>query len=233
MGAAPSPPEGEQTSWWLPRPETLPEPIVPPPSPSVAGAPPKLVLPVLRVVGQVGSTYVITEGPEGMYLIDQHAAHERVLYERIVRARAESSPEIQPLLDPLTFEPTAAQASAAGDYAEHLAALGFTLEPFGERSYLLRAAPAALAGRDPVRVVAEFLDAVVSAEGAPVDRAERAAMTLACHAAVRAGKTLALEEMRELVRLLELCESPRTCPHGRPTMIHVSAAALEREFGRR
>jgi DNA mismatch repair protein MutL len=89
-----------------------------------------------------------------------------------------------------------------------------------------------LSGQDIARAVADFLDAVVG-EGGPVDRAERAAMTLACHAAVRAGKTMALEEMRELVRLLEGCASPRTCPHGRPTMVHVSAAALEREFGRR
>ena len=223
-GAPPQPP-----AWWrTPEPGTLPAPIV-------AGAPaspPRLVLPVLRVVGQVGSTYVIAEGPDGMYLIDQHAAHERVLFEQIARGRAAGAPDVQGLLDPLTFEPTPAQASAAAEYGDALSTLGFTLEPFGERAFLLRAVPAVLAGRDPVRTLADFLDAIV-AEGAPVDRAERAAMTLACHGAVRAGKTLALEEMRELVRLLEQSESPRTCPHGRPTMVLVSAAALEREFGRR
>lgn len=223
------PSAGSQSSWWrLPAPgEPLPQPVAAAPA-----APPRPSLPLLRVVGQVGSTYVITEGPEGMYLVDQHAAHERVLYEQIARARAERAPEVQGLLEPLTFEPSPAQAAALGEYGDALAALGFALEPFGERTLLLRTVPAVLTGRDPVRAVAEFLDAVVEG-GAPTDRAERAAMTLACHAAVRAGKTLAPDEMRELIRLLETCQSPRTCPHGRPTMIHVSAAALEREFGRR
>jgi DNA mismatch repair protein MutL len=207
--------------------EPLPEPVVPP-----ATSAPKPFLPLLRVIGQAGSTYVIAEGPDGMYMIDQHAAHERVLFERIARQQASAQPEIQGLLDPLPFEPAPAQAAALAEYADALAALGFAIEPFGEAAILLRAVPSVLAGRDITKAMADFLDAVV-AEGAPVDRAERAAMTLACHGAVRAGKTLTLDEMRELVRLLEGCESPRTCPHGRPTMVHVSAAALEREFGRR
>jgi len=124
------------------------------------------------------------------------------------------------------------QAAALEAYRAELAGLGFALEPFGERAVLIRAVPAELAGRDAARAVAEYLDAV-SAGSPPPDRAERAVMTLACHAAIRAGKTLTLEEMRELVRLLEASESPQGGPHGRPTMVHVSAAALEREFGRR
>jgi len=139
---------------------------------------------------------------------------------------------VQPLLEPVVFEPTPAQTAALAAYEAELAALGFALEPFGERAVLIRGVPAELAGRDAVRAVAEYLEAV-AADSPPSDRAERAMMTLACHAAVRAGKTLTLDEMRELVRLLEACESPQTCPHGRPTMVHVSAAALEREFGRR
>ena len=218
-----------EPGWWrTPAGEELPQPV----APEGPAAPPRLVLPVLRVVGQVGSTYVIAEGPEGMYLIDQHAAHERVLFERIVRERAAGTPEVQGLLDPFPFESTPAQAAALVEYGETLSALGFALETFGERSFLLRAVPAVLGGRDAARALADFLD-TVAAEGTPGDRAERAAMTLACHGAIRAGKTLAAEEMRELVRLLEQTESPRTCPHGRPTMVHVSAAALEREFGRR
>ncbi len=214
-------------AWCLPEPEALPRPVAPPSAP----APGRLVLPALRVVGQVAATYVVAEGPAGMYLIDQHAAHERVLYERI-RARRGGPPTAQPLLEAAVFEPTPAQAAALAAYEAELAALGFALEPFGERAVLIRAVPAELAGRDAARAVAEYLDAV-AADGPQPDRAERAAMTLACHAAVRAGKTLTLDEMRELVRLLEACEAPQSCPHGRPTMVHVSAAALEREFGRR
>ncbi len=219
--------EPEPATWRLPEPEALPRPVAPPPTPM----PGRLVLPVLRVVGQVAATYVVAEGPAGMYLIDQHAAHERVLYERI-RARQGGPPTVQALLEPVVFEPTPAQAAALAAYEAELAALGFALEPFGERAVLIRAVPAEMAGRDAARTMAEFLDAMV-AGGPPVDRAERAAMTLACHAAVRAGKTLTVDEMRELVRLLEACAAPQTCPHGRPTMVHVSAAALEREFGRR
>lgn len=223
--AAHVPAESESGTWREPEPGTLPRPVAPP------AVPGRLVLPALRVVGQVAATYVVAEGPAGMYLIDQHAAHERVLYERI-RVRRGGPAVVQPLLEPVVFEPTPAQTAALAAYEAELAALGFALEPFGERAVLIRGVPAELAGRDAVRAVAEYLEAV-AADSSPSDRAERAMMTLACHAAVRAGKTLTLDEMRELVRLLEACESPQTCPHGRPTMVHVSAAALEREFGRR
>jgi DNA mismatch repair protein MutL len=221
-------PSSETSFWRTAFDQPLPEPV----APQQPVATPRPFLPVLRVIGQAGSTYVIAEGPDGMYLIDQHAAHERVLFERISRQRAASAPDVQGLLDPLPFEPEPARAAALAEYGEVLAALGFAIEPFGERTVLVRAVPSLLAGRDVGRTLGDFLDAVV-ADGAPVDRAERAAMTPACHGAIRAGKTLSTEEMRELVQLLEQSESPRTCPHGRPTMIHVSAAALQREFGRR
>ena len=214
--------------WRTPSPDLLPRPVEQPAAPAT----PREVLPALRVIGQVGTTYIIAEGPEGMYLIDQHAAHERVLFERIARARAARRPEIQGLLDPLAFEPTAVQAAVLADYLDALSDLGYELAPFGERAYLVRAVPALFAGRDAVRELAGLLDGITG-DGMQVERPERVAATLACHAAVRAGKTLAPDEMRELVRLLEQAEAPRTCPHGRPTMVHVSAAALEREFGRR
>ena len=92
--------------------------------------------------------------------------------------------------------------------------------------------PAVLAGADPQRALGELLDGLTEALD-PEARRTRVAMTIACHAAVRAGKTMAMEEMRELLRLLEGCGLPRTCPHGRPTMLHLSADTLEREFRRR
>lgn len=189
-------------------------------------------LPILRVVGQTGSVYIVAEGPDGMYLVDQHAAHERVLYEQIVRERGARAVERQGLLTPASVELTPAQSTALSRNDEPLREHGFELEPFGARSYLLRAVPAVLRGKDPSRALAELLDDLLE-PGDAGDRESRLAMTLACHAAVRAGKTMALEEMRELLRLLEGCELPRTCPHGRPTMVHLSAAALEREFRRR
>jgi DNA mismatch repair protein MutL len=191
------------------------------------------VMPVLRVIGQMGTTYVIAEGPEGMYLIDQHAAHERVLYERILAQQSGSGPDVQGLLTPATLDLTPAQAAVLGAAAEPLTALGFDLAPFGERAVVVRALPAVLAGRDAGAAVAALLDALAEPEGTSEAGVDRTTMTLACHAAVRAGMTLSQDEMRELVRLLEQCASPRTCPHGRPTMMHLSAATLDREFRRR
>ena len=194
-------------------------------------ATPSQALPVLRVIGQMGGTYIITEGPEGMYLIDQHAAHERVLYERFWRKRQEGTPELQGLLEPLSLEVSPRQRTLIAEQAEPLAAHGFEIEPFGDGACVLRALPRSLAGGDVRQAVVEFLDLMF--EEGEGDRRDRVAMSLACHAAVRAGKTLSVEEMRELSRQLEESETPNTCPHGRPTMIHLSADALAREFGRR
>ena len=188
-------------------------------------------LPALRVIGQFGSTYVIAEGPDGMYLIDQHAAHERVLYERFCRQRLERAPEVQALLEPLALELSPPRRALLAEQEELLREHGFAVEPFGEEAYLLRALPASLAGSDPRQAVGSFLDLML--EEGEGDRRDRVAMSLACHGAIRAGKTLNQEEMRELVVQLEGSEAPNSCPHGRPTMIHMSADLLARQFGRR
>ena len=192
---------------------------------------PAETLPALRVIGQFGSTYVIAEGPDGMYLIDQHAAHERVLYERFCRQRLERAPEVQALLEPLALELSPPRRALLAEQEELLREHGFAVEPFGEEAYLLRALPASLAGSDPRQAVGSFLDLML--EEGEGDRRDRVAMSLACHGAIRAGKTLSQEEMRELVVQLEGSEAPNSCPHGRPTMIHMSAELLARQFGRR
>jgi DNA mismatch repair protein MutL len=191
---------------------------------------PAETLPVLRVIGQFGGVYIIAEGPEGMYMIDQHAAHERVLYERFVREREARRPDVQGLLEPLPLDLTPRQRSLVEAEGEALAAHGFVLEPFGEGAFVCRSVPAALAGTDLRERIARFLDLMAEEEG---DGRDRVAMSLACHGAIRAGKTLQAEEMRELVSQLEAAEAPHTCPHGRPTMVHVSAEMLARGFGRR
>ena len=200
-------------------------------APQAVPATPSQALPVLRVIGQMGGTYIIAEGPDGMYLIDQHAAHERVLYERFWGRRQERTPEVQGLLEPLSLELSPRQRTLIAEQAEPLAAHGFEIEPFGDGACVLRALPRSLAAGDVRQAVVEFLDLMF--EEGEGDRRDRVAMSLACHAAVRAGKTLSLDEMRELARQLEESETPNTCPHGRPTMIHLSAETLAREFGRR
>jgi len=189
-------------------------------------------LPMLRVLGQLGQTYIIAEGPGGMYLIDQHAAHERVLYERFTAERAHRAVASQQLLSPLPLELMPRQRVAMAEYLETLTELGFEIEPFGGETYLLRAVPAVLKGSDVGQAVTEILDELAE-EGSGETRAEKALISVVCHSAVRAGQILSMEEMRDLARQLEETSLPHTCPHGRPTMIHLSAEQLAREFGRR
>jgi DNA mismatch repair protein MutL len=189
-------------------------------------------LPMLRPVGQVGNTYVVAEGPEGMYLIDQHAAHERVLYERFLTAARSATPDVQPLLDPLTLELAAAQRAMLNEHREAFARLGFDIEHFGDSAYVVRAVPRELAGDDVGAHLLELLDRMCRDDAGSGAASHRVAASLACHAAVRAGKTMTEVEQRELLRLLEAAESPRACPHGRPTMVHLTADAIAREFRR-
>ena len=190
---------------------------------------PSKKIPPLRVLGQLGRTYIIAEGPEGMYLIDQHAAHERVLYERLLRERAKMAVSSQSLLEPLTLDLGPEEAAILEEELETLRSWGFDLEPFGGQTYLLRAVPAILKGGDLSQAVQEVIDEASRQAGR---WEEEFVISLACHGAVRAGQTMSDGEMRELVRQLEETSSPRTCPHGRPTMIHLSAEQLQREFGR-
>ena len=188
-------------------------------------------LPILRVVGQMANTYVIAEGPDGMYLIDQHAAHERVLFERIRNQRSRRAVEVQGLLQPVPVELTVRQQELMELQSEALSEYGFGIEHFGERTYLVRSVPALLKGQNVAQSLVEVLDFL--AEGEKGDRREEIAISLACHGAVRAGQALSHEEMLDLIRQLEQASQPRTCPHGRPTMIHLSASQLEKGFGRR
>jgi DNA mismatch repair protein MutL len=188
-------------------------------------------LPILRVVGQLASNYVMAEGPEGLYLIDQHAAHERVLFEKILAQRSQQKIEIQGLLEPVSLELSPKQEEVLKKKSELLGEFGFSLEAFGARSYLLRAVPAIMKEGNLAEAVRELLDSLATEEE-PSKRDEKIAQSVACHSAVKAGHSLNPEEMRELIKQLEQTKQPRTCPHGRPTMIHLSSRQLEKEFGR-
>jgi DNA mismatch repair protein MutL len=190
-------------------------------------------LPVMRVVGQVGSAYIITEGPDGLFLIDQHAAHERILFEQLLAQWQQRQVVTQGLVAPATVYLSPSQSHLVEENLSLLGDLGFTVEPFGPGAYQVRAMPAILTRSDP----AQALQAVVADlenETTPI-RAELEALVIkrVCKtAAVKAGQTLAHEEMEAMIAQLEMCEVPHTCPHGRPTLIHLSAAQLARHFGR-
>ncbi|MGB2814757.1 MAG: DNA mismatch repair endonuclease MutL [Dehalococcoidales bacterium] len=188
-----------------------------------------VALPVLRVLGQLMSSYIVAEGPDGLYLIDQHAAHERIVFEQVREQRSKGEIEVQGLLEPVPFEVTLLQETILKAHQQELVDFGFSLEPFGDRTYLARSVPQALSGGDWTGVLRELLD---SGEGMD-DWTEKVAISVACHSgAVRAGQSLSDEEMRALVRQLEKTVMPHTCPHGRPTLIHLSSSQLRREFGR-
>ena len=194
--------------------------------------PPMEAMSSLRILGQARSMYLVAEGPNGLYLLDQHAAHERVLFEKVLREVAGNVPHSQALLDPVSVELSPGQeelAQASGDLMDRY---GFMLEPFGERTYLLRAVPTTVGDRDPAKALLEILD-LIAYEGLLKEREEAMAASVACHGAIRAGMSLGQREMEDLVRQLQSCDSPHTCPHGRPTMIHLSSHHLEREFGRK
>ena len=188
--------------------------------------------PPLKVVGQLKLTYIVAEGQGGMYLVDQHAAHERVLFDRISQRSAERGTESQPLLSPVSVELTPSQAELLVNNLESLSEYGFRLEPFGDGSYLLRAVPAVLATEDPAKSLIDILD-IAAFEGMVRQKEDLMAASIACHGAVRAGKSLTEEEMGSLLEQLEATPNPHTCPHGRPTMVLFSSHHMEREFGRR
>ncbi len=193
----------------------------------------------LRMIGQLLATYVLLEGPEGLLLVDQHAAHERVLYERLRASWLSGKLPRQQLLAPAMLELPAPAVSACtrNDFA--LAQLGFEVEAFGEQSLAVRTVPELLAGRDPAPLLRELAEQLGSdeseragAERRPLDATDRLFATLACHAARRAGEALPLEELRFLMREVDSIPWAPTCPHGRPVVLPLSKGEIERRFGR-
>ena len=195
--------------------------------PPLAPQTPMVSLPTLRILGQLLSSYIIAEGRDGLYLIDQHAAHERILFEKIKHQRSRQEVEVQGLLEPVTFEVNPKEEEVLKSHYQKLAEFGFSIEPFGDKTYLVRAVPLVLYNKDWAGMMRQLLDFLSGG-----DWAETIAMSIACHSAVRAGQTLTDDEMDELVRQLEQAAIPHTCPHGRPTMIRLSSGQLEKEFGR-
>ena len=191
-------------------------------------------VPLLRVIGQVGAAYIVAEGPDGLYLVDQHAAHERVLYEAFGLQRAAAQIVSQALLEPVAVEVAPGAAALLEGQMDALRRIGFSLEPFGGNTFIVRSLPTVLGPVDPARAVRVVVEDFEEDETLLAAEVEARLIARVCkRAAVKAGQVLSLTEQVELIRQLEKCVSPRTCPHGRPTMIHLSVDAVERQFGRK
>lgn len=210
-------------------------PASPPPERRIEpSAQSEMFVPVLRSVGQVGASYLVAEGPDGVYLIDQHAAHERVLFERLMRQVEAQAAESQSLLEPEDVTLAPHEAPLLEGQLDTLQQLGFAVEPFGGTAFRVRAVPATLSGMAPERALRTVVEDFEEDESPLADEQQARIAARVCKAAaIKAGQVLSLAEQRELIRDLEACQVPRSCPHGRPTMVHLSVAALERQFGRR
>lgn len=221
------------------RPPSAPQPHIAPAQQTtlgIADAPERgpHALPALRVVGQINETYIVAEAADGLYLVDQHAAHERVVYERLMAQAADNPLEQQNLL--LVAEPALppAVATILLGHAEELQQWGFRLQLAEDGEVAVHAVPAGLGELQIGPALLEIADHLASGEGStPQQWRETILTTVACHTAIRAGQTLSHEEMRQLLQQLERCEFPRTCPHGRPTALLLSQTQLERQFGRK
>ncbi len=198
-------------------------------------APETLSIPPLGFArAQINDTYILAENADGLVIIDQHAAHERLVYERLKRSRAEGGIVRQMLLIPavVTLDPAARDRLAAA--ADLLEPLGLVVEGFGGDAVLIREVPAALAHVDPAKLARETADTLAEwggSEGLEA-RLDLVLKTFACHHSIRAGRKLRLEEMDALLREMEATPASAQCNHGRPTSIRLSASDLEKLFGR-
>ncbi len=189
-------------------------------------------IPILRLIGQIGATYLVAEGPDGLYLIDQHAAHERVLFEKMLAMKGNIP--AQSLLEPLIIQLPPQSARLLQENLPVMQQIGFKLEEFGANTFRLAAIPAVFAQKDPQAAIRSVVEDFEEDETPLQGLLEEKLIARVCkRMAVKGGAVLSTEEQQALLRDLESCSAPRTCPHGRPTMIHLSVDLLERQFGRR
>jgi DNA mismatch repair protein MutL len=204
------------------------------PEPKASSLPFVSLLDGLRIIGQSMNTFIIAETNHGLVIIDQHVAHERILYEYLCGLKGPTAIEKQALLVPQTLNLDRRSAVLLKDRLHEITAVGFELEPFGGESYVIRAVPAAIKGKDPVKILTDLVDELVEASVTRrlVPTREQIWITSSCKMAVKAGDPLSHAEMEKLIYDLATTENPYLCPHGRPITITLSRDALLRMFKR-
>src|SRR5207237_669885 len=178
-------------------------------------------LPSLKQLGQVRESFILAVNHEGLWIIDQHVAHERVLFERVLKQRTVEKVESQRLLMPLIVELTPAQQAVFTEISDELAANGFEVEPFGARSIAVKIAPAGIDAPQIERMLHELLDQLAHEEQAiNIEKIRvRIAASIACHAAIKVNMPLQQNKMEWLIAELAKTECPMSCPHGRPVVL--------------
>ena len=191
-------------------------------------------LPDLRPLGQLHDSFIIAAGRDGLWIVDQHVAHERILFEQVLRQRAEGGVEVQQLLMPLVLQLTTAQLLEYARIADELNAHGFETEMFGQRTLAIKAGPAGVAAADIEKIVFEILEiAERELRSASLDEIRRnVCATIACRAAIKINTKLEPKKMEWLLQALARCEYPMSCPHGRPIALRYSMRDILKSFHR-
>ena len=182
-----------------------------------------------RVIGECFNTYLIAEDKDGLILIDKHAAHERILFNKL---RAETEMPQQELLTPVIVELTGEEAAAIQSQIEDIRKAGFAIDPFGENSFAVRSVPAYLDSGDVPGVISELAEKAMNSRATVPDRLDDLIHTVACKAAIKAGKATSLTELQDLCDRVLGDDNVRSCPHGRPTMVRLTKYELDKLFKR-
>lgn len=188
----------------------------------------------LRVIGQAMNTFIVAETRQGVVIIDQHVAHERIIYEYLCGLKGPTAIEKQRLLVPQTLHLDRRASVLLREKLDELTGVGFELEPFGGESYVVRAVPAAIRNKDPLRILEDLVDELVDASVSRklVPTREQIWIMSSCKMAVKAGDPLSMAEMEKLISDLATTENPYLCPHGRPITVTLGKDALLRMFKR-
>jgi DNA mismatch repair protein MutL len=188
----------------------------------------------MRIIGQLHNTYIVCEADAGLILIDQHAAHERILFEMFSVRSAEQKQSVQRLLVPETIELGFREAGVLTKILPDLAELGLEIEPFGGNTFVVKAVPALLAEREVKPLIIEIVEKIVEIGAAPglADALDKCRMLMACHGAIRANQALSEQQIKGLLNQLDECHNPSHCPHGRPTWLRWELRTLEKSFKR-
>ena len=188
----------------------------------------------MRIIGQLHRTYIVCEAEAGLILIDQHAVHERIIFERLSTRSAGTRPSVQRLLVPETVEPGFREAGVLEKMLPDLTELGLEIEPFGGSTFVVKAVPALLADREVKPLVLEIVEKIVEIGSGPglAEVLDQCRMIMACHGAIRAGQTLSEKQIKGLLTQLDDCQNPSHCPHGRPTWLRWELSTLEKSFKR-
>jgi DNA mismatch repair protein MutL len=213
--------------------------IAPPPQaraePAYAPPPEAGSFPLGVARGQVAKTYIVAEAEDGLVIVDQHAAHERLVLERMRRAMADSGVLSQALLLPEVVELEEAACDRLEARASELAEFGLDLERFGPAAILVRGTPAMLGSGDVKSLIEDLADELAAYDEALSlkERLDHVAATMACHGSVRAGRILSVAEMNALLREMEVTPHSGQCNHGRPTWVKLGHGDIEKLFGRK